>query len=334
MHASFAILELLLVLLYILCGISAALSFAHPAIILVFVALYAGVCNVSYHQNINLMKIDVSGYNSALSRTIFLHIFSVIAFALVYYHNKGRLDGIEQIVDALYFSSAMWTTLGFEDIKPRAYMRLVSVFQAFSGLIHFAMFISMYWFYAQSAMEGASRRSGTNTEPPIRIKQSRRWGFMELVDSNYNSIDLDAGRYDCAPCKLCGSIDLRIKEYYNWHHEFVHIPNFSVVCESCGAVGPSRHNAVLAARRWNKERPEVREPIRQTNPDDSSGFEGDLIAELVRDEGSGGVMSSTGRGWRLLEPLTFWHDPQKRMAKEQRPGARGQRGNKGKSDKG
>lgn len=331
MHANFAILELLLIVLYILCAICAALSFAHPAVILLVLALYAGACNVSFHQNINLMKIDVSGYNSALSRTIFLHIFSIVSFTLLYYNNRERLEGLDHFVDAFYFSAAMWTTLGFEDIKPRSYMRLVSVFQAFSGLIHFAMFISMYWFYAQSAMEGASRRSNTNTEPPIRIRQSRRWGFMELVDADYRSVDLDASRYDCLPCKLCASEDLRIKEYYNWHHEFVHIPNFAVVCESCGAVGPSRNNAVLAARLWNKARPELSEPLRQTSLDGSSGFEGDLIAELIRDEESGGTISSTGRGWRLLEPLTFWHDPSRRVAKEQRaPGQRGNIGTRGK----
>lgn len=166
----FALMDLGLALTYVVAAIFAASCGLYPAFAIAFLLSYYLVCSLSFHQIINLMKVDVSGYNSANKRTIFLHLYLILVFSIVYFNIKENIFSLNNYMDAVYFSAAMWTTLGFEQITPQSYMRLIDVSQAFSGLIHFAIFISMYWFYAQSAMEGASRRSLTNTEPPLRLK--------------------------------------------------------------------------------------------------------------------------------------------------------------------
>ncbi len=303
----FALMDLGLALTYVVAAIFAALCGLHPAFAIAFLISYYLVCSLNFHQIINLMKVDVSGYNSAIKRTISLHLYSILVFSIVYFNLKENISNLNNYMDAVYFSSSMWTTLGFEQITPQSYMRLIAVSQAFSGLVHFAIFISMYWFYAQSAMEGASRRSFTNTEPPIRLKQNRMFGFMELVDENNNSITIDAGRYDCRECKRCGSKKLLIREYYNWHHEIVHIPNFVVTCNECSSVGPNRHNAVLAVNAWNKSKPHPATPLRNSDHDGGASFEGDFVMEEIRPDSNGENSRSikTSGGWRLAEPIKF-----------------------------
>lgn len=95
---------------------------------------------------------------------LFAHLLEIIIFATAYYHiNRlpgwGRLQGNfdGSFLDCLYFSSTVYTTLGFGDIEPIGYLRYLTGVESLTGLVLITwtasfLFVEMqrYWEVDQS----------------------------------------------------------------------------------------------------------------------------------------------------------------------------------------
>ena len=96
------------------------------------------------------------------------HAIEVWLFAFVYYflHHAdgwGYLDGnfSGTLRDCVYFSFAVYTTLGFGDIQANGLMRFVTGFEALTGLVLIAWTASYLYFELQRPW-GASDSESTN----------------------------------------------------------------------------------------------------------------------------------------------------------------------------
>lgn len=95
---------------------------------------------------------------------LFAHLLEITIFATAYYHiNRlpgwGRLQGNfdGSFLDCLYFSSTVYTTLGFGDIEPIGYLRYLTGVESLTGLVLITwtasfLFVEMqrYWEVDQS----------------------------------------------------------------------------------------------------------------------------------------------------------------------------------------
>ena len=252
MFAMFAILEVLSALLFILASSAALASLKYEFMGLISLPFYFMLASLNFHQLINFMKVDVSGYYIALNRLIFFHMFSVLYFSVLLYGVRSNIVGFKSPPDALYLSISMWTTLGFETITPTSIARIYTSIEAIFGLLSIAIFTAMYWFYAQSAMEGASRRKDSEVQAPIHLQQNDVYGFMELVDADRVPVTLDAGNYSASACARCNGTNLLVRSHYRWENELVQLRRYIVCCESCNRVGPERLNAISAVRAWDR----------------------------------------------------------------------------------
>lgn len=70
----------------------------------------------------------------------------IVSFACVYLRTGLTYDGqlVEvSFADALYFSTATWTTLGYGDFQPAQPTRLVAAAEAFLGFVYMAVILGM-----------------------------------------------------------------------------------------------------------------------------------------------------------------------------------------------
>lgn len=79
-------------------------------------------------------------------RFIGLMLFSILGFALIYFLNFDslKIDSLKdedartlglQLVNSLYFSGVTFFTIGYGDILPQGWLKLVAVFEGFTGVV-------------------------------------------------------------------------------------------------------------------------------------------------------------------------------------------------------
>ena len=86
------------------------------------------------------------------------HIFEVWLYALAYWFGVsmqiGQLPGAEVWLDYVYFSSVVYTTLGFGDIVPTGGLRMVAGSQALVGLCLIAWSATATYAHVNSRRRG------------------------------------------------------------------------------------------------------------------------------------------------------------------------------------
>lgn len=88
-----------------------------------------------------------SGYSTKPFRVMSMSMIISLIFALIYYFMgtpSNVLIESERILEALYFSFTTFTTLGYGDIvydSNRPFMRLVSTFESWVGVINISLFV-------------------------------------------------------------------------------------------------------------------------------------------------------------------------------------------------
>lgn len=69
---------------------------------------------------------------------LFAHVFEIWLYALAYYgcvhFGLGQLQGVETLIDYGYYSSVVYTTLGFGDVIPGEGLRMLTGSEALVGL--------------------------------------------------------------------------------------------------------------------------------------------------------------------------------------------------------
>lgn len=96
-----------------------------------------------------------------LSRSYFVGIWTlvlvyilstILAFAF-HYQSSGLVGPSGQVVpdllDAVYFSTTTFTTLGYGDFRPTPDTRLVTSFEALMGMVTIALTIAMLWLWCE-----------------------------------------------------------------------------------------------------------------------------------------------------------------------------------------
>ena len=101
---------------------------------------------------------QVSGYGESPRRVVFFSGFLVFCCSLIYFYtgiqDSGRLvqyapmAGLEQNfrnwLDCIYFSVVTFTTLGYGDLTPLGWSRIVAALEAFTGSFSLALFVVLF----------------------------------------------------------------------------------------------------------------------------------------------------------------------------------------------
>lgn len=111
------------------------------------IAFVASVVSVGFHyEMLNLLSrwlLQLHGrlrvFISLLCLMV-LHLFEIALFALVYWlmsfePNFGSIAMIESNHDYIYYSSIVYTTVGFGDLYPLGPVRLVTAIESLIGLV-------------------------------------------------------------------------------------------------------------------------------------------------------------------------------------------------------
>lgn len=99
-----------------------------------------------------LVLIGVVG--SLMAHVLEVVVFGVVYYVLIHWWNVGSLEGNfdGSLFDCVYFSFTTFTTLGFGDIEPEGYIRMLVGLEALTGLVLITwsasfMFIEMQKFW-------------------------------------------------------------------------------------------------------------------------------------------------------------------------------------------
>ncbi|MEM1028256.1 MAG: potassium channel family protein [Planctomycetota bacterium] len=115
---------------------------------LVMEQLYNRLCKPSRHGWTRLTAIVLI--------LLLTHTVQIMMFGLAYHTMVDATHGFEGVYDgsfndAVYFSAAVYTTVGFGDITPLGYLRLMVSFEALAGLVLIAWSAS-FTFVAMSKL--------------------------------------------------------------------------------------------------------------------------------------------------------------------------------------
>jgi hypothetical protein len=97
--------------------------------------------------NVNIfapLRNPQSGVVSSVRRTVVLSLINlvelILCFALVYFHNRTDFNKVLSLSDSLYYSVITQITIGYGDIYPLRWMRIVASIQALMGYL-FSIFM-------------------------------------------------------------------------------------------------------------------------------------------------------------------------------------------------
>ena len=100
----------------------------------------------------------VSGYGESPRRVVFFSGFLVFCCSLIYFYtgiqDSGRLiqyipeadlgQNVRNWLDCIYFSVVTFTTLGYGDLTPLGWSRIVAALEAFTGSFSLALFVVLF----------------------------------------------------------------------------------------------------------------------------------------------------------------------------------------------
>lgn len=84
-------------------------------------------------------------YGNQPQNVIYISMFTILICSLIYYLFPEKIKPIEEnktFLDSFYFSVVTFTTLGYGDLSPIGWIRLVSSFEAFFGAINLGFLIA------------------------------------------------------------------------------------------------------------------------------------------------------------------------------------------------
>jgi Ion channel len=249
MIAISSILELVLYFAYFFSFIFALFSKQYIWMILVCILCYLVAASLNFHQLINWIKIHPGIYRVIAYRFLFFHGYSIVLFATVYFLHSTNIENSHTFLDALYFSVATWTTLGYANTAPIGFIKLVVSVEAISGIVSFAILAALVWFALQRAFEQKIGIEQAGHRPKIRLHE--KLGFVEL--RNGHPFKFDGADFFATPCTRCGSDRVSVYRIHFLIHEIVPFPRYVAYCENCERVGAYKLFAVQAARWWNRK---------------------------------------------------------------------------------
>lgn len=84
-------------------------------------------------------------YGNRPQNVVYISIFTILLCSFIYYLFPQNIKPVEEtktLLDSLYFSVVTFTTLGYGDLSPIGWMRLVSSLEAFFGAINLGFLIA------------------------------------------------------------------------------------------------------------------------------------------------------------------------------------------------
>lgn len=86
-------------------------------------------------------------YGKRPERIIYLSIFVIVFFGFIYWMFPGSIKPVAEsksFLDSLYFSTVTFTTVGYGDLTPTGWIRVLVIVQAFLGPINIGFLIAGY----------------------------------------------------------------------------------------------------------------------------------------------------------------------------------------------
>ncbi|MBB6429039.1 potassium channel family protein [Algisphaera agarilytica] len=102
------------------------------------------------------------------------HMFQIVLFGLAYHFMVDSEHGLQGVYDgtfndAVYFSAAVYTTVGFGDITPVGYLRLMVGFEALAGLVLIAWSASFTFVAMSKLAKPAAGAAIANEDEPAGL---------------------------------------------------------------------------------------------------------------------------------------------------------------------
>lgn len=84
-------------------------------------------------------------YGSRPQNVVYISLFTIFICGVIYYffpQNIKPLDENKSFLDSIYFSVVTFTTLGYGDLSPIGWIRIISLLEAFSGALNMGFLIA------------------------------------------------------------------------------------------------------------------------------------------------------------------------------------------------
>ncbi|TXS93838.1 two pore domain potassium channel family protein [Parahaliea maris] len=83
------------------------------------------------------LRISLGVIGALIAHSIEIWIFALAYYAAIHYFGMGDLEGIdsEHLLDCVYYSFTVYTTLGFGDLVPHGDIRYLTGIESLTGLV-------------------------------------------------------------------------------------------------------------------------------------------------------------------------------------------------------